>query len=167
MANLRDVAISAFATQALESETYANMALWFQERRAASTSVGEIARSLKDVENEMKKTYSVTAMPAAWRSSKSVLCKALQLGVPIVDDTGKALGKTDVEKRCKAEVAATKLSDPTDPADEDLTGDAIAAIKVAFIALDRQQAKHGDTENKRLRTKHAAILQKMLINIYK
>lgn len=39
--------------------------------------------------------------PGSYRSAKSVICKAVMLGVPLFDVDGNVRGKTEVEKDCK------------------------------------------------------------------
>ena len=52
-------------------------------------------------EQAYKDQSGATTMPSAYRSSKSVVCKAVRLGVELLDESGKARGKTEVEKECK------------------------------------------------------------------
>ena len=62
---------------------------------------------LLDFETAFRKGNKSEALPAAYRSAKSVALKALRLGVALVDDvTNDARGKTAVEKDCKAAQAA-------------------------------------------------------------
>lgn len=49
----------------------------------------------------VKQQNGKKSKPGAYRSAKSVLCKAVSLSVPLFDASGKPRGKTAVEKDCK------------------------------------------------------------------
>jgi len=55
-----------------------------------------------EAEAAFKKNNKGAAIPGAFRTAKSVALKALRLGVPLVDGDGNAIGKTAIEKACKA-----------------------------------------------------------------
>lgn len=57
---------------------------------------------LKNGEKEHKQASKDASMPGAYRSGKSVVCKAVHLGVALLDDKGKPKGKTQLEKDNKA-----------------------------------------------------------------
>lgn len=56
---------------------------------------------LKNGEKEHKQASKDASMPGAYRSGKSVVCKAVHLGVSLTDEKGKPKGKTQLEKECK------------------------------------------------------------------
>ncbi len=60
----------------------------------------ELIRLLSQIESQYKVTNS-GPMPPKYRSAKSVLVKAMRLGVSTTDRNGAPLGKSEVEKRCK------------------------------------------------------------------
>lgn len=55
----------------------------------------------KSYEQEFKKENNLKAMPGKYRSAKSVICKALDKGVELLDVDGYPRGKSEVEKECK------------------------------------------------------------------
>ena len=64
-----------------------------------------------EAEAAFKKNNKGAAIPGAFRSAKSVVLKALRLGVALVDGDGNALGKTAVEKACKEAQAAADAAE--------------------------------------------------------
>lgn len=89
------------------------------------------------VESEIR-AQGATRMPGAYRSAKSVLTKALRMGVALLDASGKPRGKTAVEKDCKEpktpeEQLAALLTRAVKLAGEDgvpFTPEAIASLKM-------------------------------------
>lgn len=55
----------------------------------------------KPYENEFKSENNLKTMPGKYRSAKSVICKALDKGVELLDSDGYPRGKSDVERECK------------------------------------------------------------------
>lgn len=64
-----------------------------------------------DTEAAFKKNNKGANPPSAYRSAKSVALKALRLGVALVDGDGNAIGKTAVEKACKAAQAKSDAAE--------------------------------------------------------
>ena len=67
-------------------------------RRVKNNS--ELIWLLSQIESQYKMTNS-GPMPPKYRSAKSVLVKAMRLGISTADQNGVPLGKSEVEKRCK------------------------------------------------------------------
>lgn len=59
-------------------------------------------------EKEFKTANNAKTMPSAYRSAKSVVCKAIRLDVELLNEDGTARGKTDVEKECNEKEANDK-----------------------------------------------------------
>jgi hypothetical protein len=77
------------------------LALWVYKRHIAGSTVNDISIDLALIEQEVKEEYEIDALPAAWRSAKSVALKACAKGIALVDGAGEPLGKTAIEKQCK------------------------------------------------------------------
>ena len=107
---LKNVAVNAFASQTLENETWNGMVQWASEEMKQGKDIPNLRTQIKEVEAEMKKMYDTTAMPSAWRSAKSVLLKAMYLGVPMLDTSGKTLGKSAVEAQNRITLIVTKAA---------------------------------------------------------
>lgn len=56
---------------------------------------------LKSEEDTYKKESKLTSFPTAYRSGKSAVLAAVEAGVPLVDEAGKPVGKTALEKATK------------------------------------------------------------------
>jgi hypothetical protein len=69
---------------------------------------------LRNAEDEFKERTGLTAMPSRWRSAKSVLLKARNNLVPMMDDNGQVIGKSAIERLCKG----TKEAEEIDPVAE-------------------------------------------------
>jgi hypothetical protein len=95
--------VSAFAkAEAAKANGWALLAL-----AVNGHTVPDAENILLDFETAFRKGNKSEALPAAYRSAKSVALKALRLGVALVGDvTDDARGKTAVEKDCKAAQAA-------------------------------------------------------------
>lgn len=70
------------------------------EPATESERVAAYVESTVEVEI-VKQQNGKKSKPGAYRSAKSVLCKAVSLRVPLFDASGKPRGKTAVEKDCK------------------------------------------------------------------
>ena len=127
-AALKSVAVSAFAAQTLEGETWQGMCKWACEAVKNGQTVAQMKKDIKVVEAQMKKDYDVTAMPSAWRSAKSVVLAATEEGIELMVG-GAVRGKTDVELHIKA-MRITKGS----------SGDTVAAYIEAAKALAKRWA---------------------------
>jgi len=79
---------------------------------AFSVGYSDVMDKLKEGEKEYKERTG-EGIPSAYRSAKSVLKNAIEVGVPIVTDNNEPLGKTAVEKAIKAAREGSK-----DPVDE-------------------------------------------------
>jgi len=66
------------------------------------SSVETFAKELKDTERAIKKDFEVSSMPGPWRSAKSVIHSAMNLGIALVDDNGSYIGKTALQSKIKA-----------------------------------------------------------------
>lgn len=100
-AALKSVAVTAFAAQTLEGETWQGMCRWVCDAIANSKGTSFMRAQMKEVEKQMKVDYDVTAMPAAWRSAKAVVLAAIAENLPLTSGTA-VLGKTAVETAIKA-----------------------------------------------------------------
>lgn len=98
---LKNVAVTAFASEALEGETWEGMCRYAVEAIKNGGTHFTIRIEMKAVEKQMKADYDVTAMPSAWRSAKSVVLGAVAEAVDLMKGSA-VLGKTDVETRIKA-----------------------------------------------------------------
>lgn len=77
----------------------------------ALLSAAEAEGHCAEVEGQFKRNNPKDGVPAAFRSAKSVALKALRLGVALVDGDGDAIGKTAIEKACKAAQAAADAAE--------------------------------------------------------
>jgi len=66
------------------------------------SSVETFTKELKDTERAIKKDFEVSSMPGPWRSAKSVIHSAMNLGIALVDDNGSYIGKTALQSKIKA-----------------------------------------------------------------
>ena len=71
----------------------------------------DLPNVLRNAEEEFKERTGLTSMPSRWRSAKSVLLKARNNLVPLMDDNGQVIGKSAIERLCKG----TKDAEAIDP----------------------------------------------------
>lgn len=57
-----------------------------------------VEAEMQMAEDEYKRVNSVSSLPSAWRSAKSVALKAVEQGLPLVDEDGDIMGKTEAER---------------------------------------------------------------------
>lgn len=100
-AALKSVAVTAFAAQTLEGETWQGMCRYAVDAVANGKNATAMREEMRAVEKQMKADYDVTAMPAAWRSAKAVVLAAVTVGVALTAGSA-VLGKTAVETAIKA-----------------------------------------------------------------
>ena len=98
---LKNVAVTAFAAQTLEGETWQGMCRWACDAAANEKDAVYMRNEMKAVEKQMKADYDVTTMPSAWRSAKSVVLAAVALNLALVKGAA-VIGKTEVEANIKA-----------------------------------------------------------------
>jgi hypothetical protein len=84
----------------------------------------DLPNVLRNAEDEFKERTGLTAMPSRWRSAKSVLLKARNNLVPMMDDNGQVIGKSAIERLCKG----TKEVEEIDP---------VAEVNKHMVALSR------------------------------
>jgi hypothetical protein len=74
-----------------------------------SEALGNVLKNLLTAEeNAYKGEKRLTEMPTAYRSAKSVLVQAVSLGIALVDEEGKQVGKSALEKAIKDGKPSTK-----------------------------------------------------------
>ena len=66
------------------------------------SSVETFTKEIRDTERAIKKDFEVSSMPGPWRSAKSVIHSAMNLGIALVDDNGSYIGKTALQSKIKA-----------------------------------------------------------------
>lgn len=66
------------------------------------SSVETFTKEIRDTERAIKKDFEVSSMPSPWRSAKSVIHSAMNLGIALVDDNGSYIGKTALQSKIKA-----------------------------------------------------------------
>ena len=66
------------------------------------SSVETFTKEIRDTERAIKKDFEVSSMPGPWRSAKSVIHSAMNLGISLVDDNGSYIGKTALQSKIKA-----------------------------------------------------------------
>ncbi len=92
-----------------------------------NTNWQEVALVLRNAESEYKER-SGRSIPAAYRSAKSVLKKAMEAGVAFIDVNGAAVGKSAVEAKIKeGAVGATPMESFTSK---------LSVLRNAFDRLD-------------------------------
>lgn len=101
---LVDSIIQYAASDKLDGDAWATLV-----RSSIDYSTVELPDVLKNTETEFKERTGHTAMPSRWRSAKSVLLKARNAMITLMDDNGQVLGKSAIEKM----VTATKPASPT------------------------------------------------------
>lgn len=139
---LKNIALTAFAAQTLDGETWNGMAVWCNEQVQQGKAYREIQHALREVEAEMKKMYETTVMPAAWRSAKSVALQAIAHNIPFVEK-GKAHGKSAVEEAIRnSKLTARAMHAGISPVYAELQ-----ALEKARVLLERQQARDGSKYN--------------------
>jgi hypothetical protein len=124
--------VSAFAkAEAAKANGWALLAL-----AVNGHAVPDAENILLDFETAFRKAHKSEALPAAYRSAKSVALKALRLGVALLDDvTNDARGKTAVEKDCKAAQAEADAAElEAIEGDEAQAGELVVATAEEFRA---------------------------------
>jgi len=76
------------------------------------SSIETFVKEVRETEKQIKKDFEVTSMPGPWRSSKSVICGAMKLGIPLIADNGGFYGKTSLQNKIK-ELKAEPKEEPT------------------------------------------------------
>jgi hypothetical protein len=109
------------------------------------SSVETFTKELKDTERAIKKDFEVSSMPGPWRSAKSVIHSAMNLGIALVDDNGSYIGKTALQSKIKAakpvkteltnEEYATKVCNLIANVPDDIDEEQVRKLVRAFLEL--------------------------------
>lgn len=81
---LREVAVSGMAVETLTVDVWKEMVTVLTENE--DKGVDKIKELCSDMETTFKSDFSITAMPTAYRSAKSVAITALKHGVKLMDE---------------------------------------------------------------------------------
>lgn len=101
----------------------------------AFLSAAEAEGVCAETEGQFKRNNPKAGVPTAFRTAKSVALKALRLGVALVDAEGNAIGKTAIEKACKAAQAEADAAElAAMEADEVQAGELVVATAEEFRA---------------------------------
>lgn len=105
---LYEAATNALAADASGENTWTKMVEYY---RSTTTTKENFKKAIKETEDLIKKEYSLTSMPNAWRSAKSVVMGAIDKGIDLSDENGNIKGKTAIQDNLK--VAKTPcINDP-------------------------------------------------------
>lgn len=103
---IRQMAEAEAVTSGLAAEWWGDLAKYFAKvsQQAEQGHAEEDAKAeFKGIEAEYREYMGEKEpLPGSYRSAKSVVNKALRLGVTLVKANGHPKGKTEVEKECKA-----------------------------------------------------------------
>lgn len=98
----------AFAAQSKGEGSFGSLVEFAHEYTSALTTVGEALRlalkgAIEGEEQAYEKAHAGKSVKtlAAWRSAKSVVLAAVEAGIALVDEKGKPIGKTALEKAIK------------------------------------------------------------------
>jgi hypothetical protein len=92
----------AAATESLVSDASASSTFEKMIHVAFShATVETFSKDLRETEAIIKKEFEIGAMPGPWRSSKSVICGAMKLGIGLTDDNGGFVGKSYLQAKIK------------------------------------------------------------------
>lgn len=138
---LYKAAVSFMVSERTHTESW-EMVAKFASNYVDGSDVASLKAEFKTVEQQIKADFKIDALPAAWRSAKSVALKAVDKGVRLVDShTGAVKGKTAVEKECKP--YATRVSVAGTPQQElfYVLGKAIGLLAKSGFEFDSQFMK--------------------------
>ncbi len=98
--------VDAFVVSQNKGASAFGLLVTFAHELMTSGVVGKAEVVLKNTLDVEEKTYraehpKVTEMPVAYRSAKSVVVNAVKHGVPLMDEAGKPMGKSALEKLTK------------------------------------------------------------------
>lgn len=80
---------------------------WFNQLLKAAMDCGDHELMFSEVESEYKGRTMSTSMPSTYRSAKTVIGKAISLGVDIYDENMNLKGKTRLEQDVRALLKAS------------------------------------------------------------
>lgn len=98
---LNDIGVSSFAVETLGNEVWSKLAQFAQDEMDKGTVIEDLRKMFKEAEKKLKDDFEVTAMPSSWRSAKADVLGAVVLGIPLMDDNGKPVGKSAIEQAIK------------------------------------------------------------------
>ena len=93
-------AVGYMVSSRTNQDSWASIAKRVQQLVQQGHTYDHIAIHFLEVEKKVKEDFSLRHMPAAWRTAKHTVLKAVQAGVGFVDLAGNPLGKTAVDKAC-------------------------------------------------------------------
>ena len=93
-------AVGYMVSSRTNQDSWASIAKRVHQLVQHGCDVVDISAHFLEVEKKVKEDFKLTHMPAAWRTAKHTVLKAVQAGVGFVDGAGDPLGKTAVDKAC-------------------------------------------------------------------
>lgn len=134
-----DIALISTATTAMNEmnrDMYGNVANYIHHHINDITGLdlreGLAKQALDELEKRIKDKHGVTSLPNSYRSSKSVLLKAIALGIYIYDENDKLQPKSVLEKRVKKYMAAAEGMPAASQLGLRNIGDAVSTTKTDY-----------------------------------
>lgn len=104
---LYQAAVECMVSEQTSTTAWERMCTWIRDVPMEAT---DMKAEFAAVEKRIKGEYGITAMPAVWRSNKSVILKAVGASVSLFDGD-KPIPKTALESVLKNKAKSTPLSD--------------------------------------------------------
>lgn len=138
---LYDAAVGFMVAEKSGTNAWEQVATFVQHYVERNVGNPHLLRDLKTqftvVERQVKKDFMVTALPGAWKSAKSHAINAVARDIPLFNEKGEVMPKTDVGKLLRAAEAGL----PVTPLEKfKYHMDAACAILLTLTGKDRDEA---------------------------
>lgn len=95
---LYDACVGFMVSERTGTDSWEQVAMHVNKMQQAGLGMDSIRTEFRTTEQQIKKDFSVSVLPTAWRTAKHTALKAVRNGVPLLGGDGKVLGKTAVDK---------------------------------------------------------------------
>lgn len=100
---LYDAAVGWMVSERTDKDSWETVVRYVHARQEAGDQLAQIKADFKVVEQQIKSDFTITQLPIAWRTAKSIALKAVAMGLPLLDG-GDVIGKTELDNRTKGSV---------------------------------------------------------------
>lgn len=102
MLSITEAIVSYAVSAKADGSAWGKLVTEVTQMYSQSYDINVLKNQLKESENDYKKEFNESQLPAAYRSAKSVALNAIQHGVVLRNDLGEPIGKSAIEAAIKA-----------------------------------------------------------------
>jgi hypothetical protein len=134
---LYEACVGFMVAEKSEADSWEKVARFVQTKvDNGSGDEAQLKAEFSVVEKQIKKDFSVTTLPTAWRTAKSTAMSAARAEVSLLDDTGTVKGKSGIEDEVRGKKLGTDVPTLVEKIVADLSNSASRMTGLRITSLD-------------------------------